>query len=182
MYTSKFLLTIVSLFSVCFFSCNIEEIELFEPAGSKRINTNDGVFRIPVVVHVIHNGEAIGEGANISAAQVKSQIDVLNEDFRRKLNTNGYNENPNGADCEIEFYLATTGPDGVLLSEAGIHRVDGRRKIWPKGFFIRNPIETVLKPTTIWTLQRILIFGPLTLEVLSGAIYWDMLNFPQIQA
>jgi hypothetical protein len=40
-------------------------------------------FRIPVVVHVVHNGEAIGSGSNISDAQIASQIKVLNNDFKR---------------------------------------------------------------------------------------------------
>src|SRR5690349_24068273 len=34
-------------------------------------------YKIPVVVHVIHNGTAIGSGINISDAQIVSQIDVL---------------------------------------------------------------------------------------------------------
>lgn len=38
---------------------------------------------IPVVVHILHNGESIGNGRNLSEAQIQSQIDVLNEDFRR---------------------------------------------------------------------------------------------------
>ena len=38
-----------------------------------------GVARIPVVVHVVFNTPA----QNISDAQIRSQIDVLNQDFRR---------------------------------------------------------------------------------------------------
>ncbi len=78
--------------------------------------TNDGLIRIPVVVHVIHNNAAgiIGgsNNRNISDEQIFSQIKALNEDFRRKPNTFGYNENPNGADMEIEFFLAQIDPDG----------------------------------------------------------------------
>ena len=43
--------------------------------------TEAEVLTIPIVVHVIHNGEAVGEGSNISEAQIQSQIQVLNEDF-----------------------------------------------------------------------------------------------------
>ena len=43
-----------------------------------RIGANDcqpsGVFTIPVVVHVIHKGEAIGTGTNISDAQIQNAI------------------------------------------------------------------------------------------------------------
>src|SRR5689334_10537598 len=38
-----------------------------------------GCTRIPVVVHVVHNTAA----QNISDAQINSQIDVLNHDYRR---------------------------------------------------------------------------------------------------
>ncbi len=64
------------------------------------------VIKIPVVVHVIHNGQAIGTAPNINDAQVQSQITVLNQDFRKMLGTPGYNTNPVGADVEIEFVLA----------------------------------------------------------------------------
>lgn len=107
------------------------------------------IYRIPIVVHVVHNGEPIGTGANISSAQVQSQIAVLNEDFRKKVGSNGFNDHPDGADLLIEFFLATEGPNGEPLEEPGIDRVDGGRSEWPKGF-LRNPIETSLKPYTIW--------------------------------
>jgi hypothetical protein len=34
-----------------------------------------------VVVHIIHKGEPIGTGTNISIAQIQSQIDALNQDL-----------------------------------------------------------------------------------------------------
>ena len=73
--------------------------------GENRPNRS-AVATIPVIVHVVHDGEAIGTGSNISRAQVESQIEVLNEDFRRKFGTPGYNTDPVGADVEIEFCLA----------------------------------------------------------------------------
>lgn len=48
------------------------------------------VITIPVVVHVLHTGQAVGTGLNISMAQIQSQIDVLNEDFQR-LNPDAVN-------------------------------------------------------------------------------------------
>lgn len=39
------------------------------------------VITIPVVVHVIHNGDAIGANENIADGQVLSQITVFNQDF-----------------------------------------------------------------------------------------------------
>lgn len=80
------------------------------------LRTADLLIRIPVVVHVVHNNAAgtiggAGNG-NISDAQVFSQIRVLNEDYRRVPGTNGFNNNPVGADMEIEFALANRDPNG----------------------------------------------------------------------
>jgi len=71
-----------------------------------------GVTIIPVVVHVVFQTAA----QKISNAQVHSQIDVLNRDYRKK--------NPDvskiprvfsklAADSRIEFVLATTDPKGA---------------------------------------------------------------------
>ena len=73
------------------------------------------VFTIPVVVHVIHLGESVGSGTNISDAQILDAIDGLND---RYSNTIG-----SGLDIEINFCLATRDPNGD--STSGIVRVDG---------------------------------------------------------
>lgn len=80
------------------------------------------IIRIPVVVHVIHN-QINGQiaGSNISDEQIYSQIKVLNEDYRKKEGTLGFNTNPVGADVEIEFFLASIDPSGNPSS--GIKRV-----------------------------------------------------------
>jgi len=69
------------------------------------------IITIPVVVHVVWNTTT----ENISDAQIFSQITVLNEDFRRD-NTTAVNTpivwQGIAADCEIEFCLAQTDPNG----------------------------------------------------------------------
>lgn len=87
-----------------------------EILSEEEINrSTPAIIRIPVVVHILHNGESIGTGSNISMAQIESQIDVLNEDFRR-LNTDATNTppvfQPVASDVGIEFYLACIDPDG----------------------------------------------------------------------
>jgi len=67
----------------------------------------NGIITIPVVVHVVYNTSA----ENISDAQVQSQIDVLNADFRR-LNSDADNTWSQAADTEIEFCLASVDPNG----------------------------------------------------------------------
>lgn len=77
------------------------------------------IINIPVVVHVVYNTSA----QNISDAQIKSQIDVLNEDFR-KLNADRANTpsafSSLAADVEINFCLASKTPSGT--STTGIVR------------------------------------------------------------
>ena len=74
-------------------------------------SSSSTILTIPVVVHVVYYNST----ENISTTQVQSQIDILNEDFRR-MNADASNT-PSAfqsvaADCEIEFCLATTDPNG----------------------------------------------------------------------
>lgn len=98
------------------------------PGGARQ---QAGPYRIPVVVHIIHNGEAIGVGPNITDAQVISQLRVLNEDFQRN-NADAANTPPAFAaiagSLDIEFVLARQDPEGQATT--GIVRVDGGRNAW----------------------------------------------------
>jgi hypothetical protein len=80
-----------------------------------RLADPNGVIVIPVVVHVLHRNEAVGTGLNISQAQIQSQIDVLNEDFRRmnadRINTPAAFTGV-AADYNFEFRLACQDPNG----------------------------------------------------------------------
>jgi hypothetical protein len=86
---------------------------------TKALASDTNTLVIPVVVHVLWNSAA----ENISDAQIYSQIDVLNEDFRRQ-NADTTNTpamfSPLGADCNIEFCLAKRTPD--TLNTTGIER------------------------------------------------------------
>ncbi|MCX7551537.1 M43 family zinc metalloprotease [Xanthomarina sp. F2636L] len=79
------------------------------------------VVSIPLVVHVLHNGEPIGTGANISDAQVLSQVTVMNQDFRMIVGTPG-ESTAGGVDVEVEFVMAQRTPDGCPTN--GINRVN----------------------------------------------------------
>ncbi|APY07121.1 hypothetical protein BWZ20_01850 [Winogradskyella sp. J14-2] len=76
---------------------------------------NGAVYTIPVVVHVLHLGEAEGTGSNISDAQIQSSIDNLN-DFYRGLTPGS------SVDFEIEFELAQRDPNCGATN--GINRID----------------------------------------------------------
>lgn len=92
---------------------NLDQINQFtqEMIENGVVNMEKAVVTIPVVVHVLYNTTA----QNISQAQIQSQIDVLNKDFR-KLNTD-WSNTPSiyqslVADCEFNFCLATVDPSG----------------------------------------------------------------------
>jgi len=78
------------------------------------------IHTIPIVFHIIHEGEAVGQGSNISDEQVLSALTALNEDFRKIAGSNGDGD---GVDVGIEFCLAKRTPEGDATN--GIIRVDG---------------------------------------------------------
>lgn len=120
-------------------------------------NQRGGMMTIPVVVHVIHNGQAVGSGSNISDAQVLSQIDVLNEDFRRQNSDAG--NTPSAfqsiaADCEIEFCLASIDPNGQPTT--GIVRWNRNAMGWSAAPYGISYIDGTIKPATIWNRNNYL--------------------------
>ena len=74
------------------------------------------VYSIPVVVHVFHDGDPLGEDSNISDEIIYDAIAALNADF---MGESFFPANNTGApffnapvDVDIEFCLATVDPDG----------------------------------------------------------------------
>ena len=85
----------------------------------------DNIYTIPTVIHVIYKNDE----ENVSDAQIQSQLDVLNEDFR-KLNadTSNVESGFSKADLRIEFCLAQRDPDsnqttGITRTETTIDDV-----------------------------------------------------------
>ena len=98
------------------------EIEAFSLLARRAPRTT--VARITVVVHVLHRTAA----ENISDAQIQSQIDVLNADFRARnadLDKVPAPFAPRVGDALVEFALATEDPDGRKSN--GITRTRTRR-------------------------------------------------------
>lgn len=134
-----------------------EEFDAFiMPYVEQYLNTpanasqSGGIVYIPVVVHVIHNGDAYGVNENIRDEQVQSQITVMTQDYRRMAGTPGFNTNAVGADVQIEFVLAKVDPNGNPTN--GINRVNLCRDNYNAGDFnaIQDLIDTEVKPQTIW--------------------------------
>lgn len=109
-------------------------------------NAVSGVITIPVVVHVLYNTNA----ENISDEQILSQIEILNEDFRR-TNSDADDVWPQAADTEIEFCLASRDPNGnfttgitrtptyrtsFTLDDAMKFDILGGKDAWPAGSYL----------------------------------------------
>lgn len=112
------------------------------------------VVTLPIVFHIIHDGEAIGSGDNVAAAYVQAQLSQLNNDFRRLAGTSGFNDNPVGADTEIQFCFAQNDPAGNPLAETGIDRIDRTTMGWGEPPYNRTFVESFIKPETQFDPER----------------------------
>ena len=112
--------------------------------NSRSTDPGDGnVITIPVVVHVIYSGQAVGTAPNITDAQVLSQITVLNNDFRKLAGTPGANSSAVGADTMIQFALAKQDPNGNPTN--GINHINMCKWNWSP-----TEVNAIVKPATIW--------------------------------
>jgi PKD repeat protein len=115
------------------------------------------VYTLPVVIHVIHNGSAVGASYNLSDAQILSQIAVLNEDYR-KLNADAALV-PTvwqgvAVDCEINFCLAQKDPSGAATT--GIDRINRNTKGWTAPPYSQTYVDATIKPNSIWNVNKYL--------------------------
>ena len=106
------------------------------------------IYTIPVIFHVIHDGESVGTGANLSATLIQAQLDQLNDDYR-KMGA-GSNSHPDGADVEIEFCLAQLNESNSPLSEPGINRINRSSAGFSRPPYSQSYYESVIKPNTQW--------------------------------
>lgn len=139
----------------------VESLQQSQSGGPKgnSNNSTQSVFNIPVVVHVIHSGQSIGSGANISQAQVVDQINILNKDF------GGTNSDttlipavfkPLLGKGKINFCLAVVNPSNVVLAEPGIDRINSVSKGWTSGPYSMSYCDATIKPQSIWDVNRYL--------------------------
>ena len=142
------------------------------------------VYTIPIIFHVIHDGQAIGAFPNISQDQINSQITVLNQDFcGNGFNSSNYPSNafvnwamnqslPSAsidsigrvkiADVGIQFCLATKDTSGNVLPEPGINRINylsmnlPNPSIYSTQATMKSYLDDILKPQTIWDVTKYL--------------------------
>lgn len=125
-------------------------LEGFSQTGDTEEGNRNEIY-IPVVFHIVHDGDAVGAGENISDAQVLSQIDVFNEDFNLQNDNVGsvpVEFQDKVANVGVRFCLAKKDPQGNPTT--GIIRHEyANRPSWDEA-----DIEDVLKPATIWDRNR----------------------------
>lgn len=136
------------------FDVFLQEFRDFQVTQSNRNSEPSGpeVF-IPVVFHIVHDGDAIGTGENISEAQIMSQLDALNRDFNYLdpdiANVPDVWKNL-VSNVNVKFCLAKFDPAGNPTS--GIIRHQYAKSSWDTD----TEIDNTLKPATIWDRSRYL--------------------------
>ncbi|WP_020531946.1 M43 family zinc metalloprotease [Flexithrix dorotheae] len=142
------------IFLMLLFSCQ-EELDMEPDENIPRETPDNRIYKLPIVVHVLHHGEPVGEGPNLSDERILRQIETLNEDFRKKPDTRGYNDHSDGADTMIEFVLADKTPNGSKTN--GINRLDISRMEEPSfGYSPKRFAEYDYWPSNqyinVWTI------------------------------
>src|SRR6476661_4239650 len=129
------------------------------PAGMAQRLAAAQTYTIPVVFHVVHNGEAVGTDPNISDARILEQITRLNEDYA-KLNADRSSVpaafQPAHADMQIQFALAQRDLNGNCFN--GIDRIDRNTKGWSAGPYTQAYCNSTIKPGSSWDPTRYMNF------------------------
>ena len=120
--------------------------QIREGAGAGSIENE---YNIPVVFHIVYQNPS--DAWNISAAQVQSQLQILNEDFKR-LNADTLNApaafRAVASGSNINFCLAQRDPQGN--ASTGIVRwAFSQNAAWST-----TQIDATIKPATVWDPTR----------------------------
>jgi zinc-dependent metalloproteinase lipoprotein len=105
-------------------------------------------YTLPIVFHVINNGETEGTGLNLAQGYINSQLNQLNKDFGNRSNS----PYAVAATTDIQFAMAQKDPSGVTLTQPGIDRVNRNTKGWtaPGTGWSTSYIISTIKPGSIW--------------------------------
>ncbi len=110
-------------------------------------------YIVPVIFHIIYDGETEGNGSNLSQAFIQQQMLQLNKDYANLSNS----QYAVAAATGIQFTLAQKSPSGSVLAEPGIERINRSSKSWTvpgtKGW-ARDYIVSTIKPQSIWDPEK----------------------------
>jgi hypothetical protein len=134
----------------------LEELEAYQRAIPEIVESAEAaprsgaVLTVPIVFHVIHSGQAVGVGANLSEARIQQQLAQTNLDYRRQnndaANTPNLFQNVVG-DMEIQFCLATVDPNGNPTTGITRHQYN---------IVNQSTIDNTIKSQTNWDPTRYL--------------------------
>ncbi|NOT50615.1 MAG: T9SS type A sorting domain-containing protein [Chitinophagaceae bacterium] len=118
------------------------------PYAGRLTEDSTTIYKIPVVVHVLHLRNPVGSQANPAEATIIETLDYLNKSFRAQWT--GYPDTLNGGiDIRIEFVLATGDRNGKPFN--GIDRIDASGNI---GYRDSAKIGREILLSTMWDKFR----------------------------
>ena len=124
----------------------------------KTVTTVSGTeYHVPVVVHVMHTGGAIGSNYNPTVATINALIAQINNGFANTYDNSSVSGTFNSVDIPIRFYLAQR--DDACAATTGINRVNVTN-----ASYIANGVGT----------------GGMTDAALKSLIYWNDLDYYNI--
>src|SRR6478735_2877061 len=112
------------------------------------------VYRIPLVFHVMHKGEAYGVGSNITKEAILNSIQALNSRYRKILGGIG---DGNGVDINIEFSLAVRDPNGNCTDAIVRYDMSGNAPYMSFGVNSNNTNgldDAALKSLSFWDSNK----------------------------
>ena len=165
------------------FNKDVEKYKAEKEAAMANGKTTATSYTIPIIFHVIHGGQTVGTFPNLAAAQINSQITVLNQDYggvgyqtstypatafvayaaAATNSVSAASKDASGrvgiANCGITFCAATKDPNGVTLTEPGIDRINYSTKGWTNPATLTSAnfqtyIDGTIKPASIWDVTK----------------------------
>lgn len=120
------------------FESNEEYLSQIIENGAQALNSGT-VYSIPVVYHVMHLGDSIGQGSNVSDSLILESLSQLNSGFDS---------------VNIQFCLAKRDPDNNPSN--GINRIDASSipSYVQNGIIQRSFNEITVKELSIWDVER----------------------------
>ena len=119
-------------------------------AEIQRTGSPDAAYTVPIIFHIVHNGEAVGTASNLAAAYVNAQITQLNLDYANQSGST-YSS---AANIQIQFCAARVDPNGVVLAEPGIRRINRNTLGLTAPPYSTTYVDASIKPATIWDPTR----------------------------
>ncbi len=112
-------------------------------------NEVETILEIPIIFHIIHQGESKGFGTHLGTDRIQEQIKQLNIDFNTTtLNYTGQGDSY--PKVRIVFRPTSSYPSGKKMSDVGVNYIDSSKEGWPKGSYSKAFIEKTIKPSTQW--------------------------------